>query len=296
MVTAVGWAESAWQRRIVQVRRLTGGWTSTMLGLTGEDGQRAVLRLMTRQPWRRHAAGLLAREATVHQQLDGSRIPAPSSIALDLSGDAAGAPAHLMSWLPGRLRLDSASDEVLRASAQMLATIHQFEPGPGRRPRTYQSWAPPGKHVRPGWAQRPALWNQAFELLGQPAPDYVGTFLHRDFHLGNLLWSRGRISGVVDWVETSWGPADLDVAHAATYLAMVHGVEAAAAFTSAYRRRADDRRDADVVRYWNVMDLVGYLPDPVKVAQPWRDSGLKISDDLARRRLEQRLEHVLRGR
>ncbi|BEL05637.1 hypothetical protein Q0Z83_038280 [Actinoplanes sichuanensis] len=290
----VGWAESAWQRRIVDVRPLTGGWTSTMSTLTGDDGDRAVLRLMTKEPWRRHAAGLLAREATVQQQLDGSPIPAPRSIALDLSGTAAGAPAHLMSWLPGRLRLDSATDDVLATLAQTLVDIHHFEPG-RNRPRDYQSWAPPSKRVMSPWMRRPELWSRAFELLEQPAPDYAGRFLHRDFHLGNLLWSRGRISGVVDWVETSWGPADLDVAHASTYLAMLHGIEASVRFTDAYRRRTDACRDEDRFRYWNVMDIVGYLPDPVKVVQPWRDSGLDISDDLARGRLEQRLEHVLRA-
>jgi len=42
------------------------------------------------------------------------------------------------------------------------------------------------------------------------------------------------------------------------------------------------------------MDIVGYLPDPVKVVQPWRNAGRNISDELARSRLEQRLEHVLR--
>ncbi len=28
----------------------------------------------------------------------------------------------------------------------------------------------------------------------------------------------------MDWVETSWGPADLDVAHCSTALALLHGV------------------------------------------------------------------------
>lgn len=291
----IDWAEAVWQRRVVEVCRLTGGWTSTMLALTADDGERAVLRLMTRQPWRRHAAGLLAREATVQRQLDGSRVPVPRSIAVDLSGDAAGAPAHLMSWLPGTLRLDSAADDVVRGLAAVLVDIHRVEPG-RERPREYQSWAPAAKRVVPPWARRPALWERAFALLGQPAPAYAGRFLHRDFHSGNVLWSQGRISGVVDWVETSWGPADLDVAHAATYLAMVHGVDAADRFTQAYHRRADERRDEDRARYFAVLDVVGYLPDPVKVAQPWRDCGLDISDDLARDRLEQRLEQVLRAR
>ena len=216
MDTATGpqlrWAASRWQRPVTGVRRLTGGWTSTMLGLTAPGGERAVLRLMTREPWRRHAAGLLDREAAVQRLLAGSAVPAPRSIAL---GDAAGTPAHLMTWLPGTLRLDSAADAVLDAVARQLVDIHRFEPGPDR-PREYQSWATPAKRVTPPWARRPALWAEAFRLLGQPPPPYAGTFLHRDFHLGNLLWARGRISGVVDWVETSWGPAELDVAKVVT--------------------------------------------------------------------------------
>ena len=140
----IRWVESAWQRRITRVRRLTGGCTSTMLGLTGHDGEQAVLRLMTKEPWRRHAAGLLSREAAVQHQLQRSSIPAPRSVALDLSGDSAGAPAHLMSWLPGRLCLTSAADGILEAMAQVLVSIHQFAPGRDR-PRQYQSWAAPDK-------------------------------------------------------------------------------------------------------------------------------------------------------
>ena len=152
-----------------------------------------------------------------------------------------------------------------------------------RTGREYQSWAAPAKRVVPLWSEHGARWEEAFAVLEQPAPAYVGTFLHRDFHLGNVLWSHGRISGVVDWVETSWGPAELDVAHAAACLAMLHGPAAATSFCGSAPR----------VRYWHVMDIVGYLPDPAKMAQPWRDAGRDVGDDLARRRLEQWLGHVL---
>ncbi|MBM2615772.1 aminoglycoside phosphotransferase family protein [Actinoplanes sp. LDG1-06] len=276
------WVEPVW-RRVASAQPLHGGWTSTMLRLTADDGGQAVLRLMTKEPWRRHAPGLLAREAAVQRQLAGSGIPAPRSIAVDLSGERAGAPAHLMSWLPGRLCLDSASDDVLGAMARLLARIHQFDPGDAR-PREFQSWAAPAKRVVPDWAERPDLWKSAFELLEKPAPDYAGAFLHRDFHLGNLLWDGGRISGVVDWVETSWGPAELDVAHAATSLAMLHGVEAAERFTASI---------GDGTRFWHVMDIVGFLPDQAKVVRPWRDAGVAVSETVARRRLEERLASVV---
>ena len=44
------------------------------------------------------------------------------------------------------------------------------------------------------------------------------------------------ITGVVDWVETSWGPAWLDVAHCRTNLAITHGTEVADRFAAAYQR------------------------------------------------------------
>ncbi|GAA0484013.1 hypothetical protein Ade02nite_96090 [Paractinoplanes deccanensis] len=106
-----------------------------------------------------------------------------------------------------------------------------------------------------------------------------------------MLWQHDQISGVVDWVETSWGPAWLDVSHAATYLAMLHDADAATRFMTACRRRSGGPIDED--RYWTVMDIVGYLPTPAKVATPWRDCGLDISDTLAQRRLEEWLTQVL---
>jgi hypothetical protein len=42
-----------------------------------------------------------------------------------------------------------------------------------------------------------------------------------------VLWLGGRVTGVVDWVETSIGPAWLDVAHCSTNLAIVLGIDAA---------------------------------------------------------------------
>ncbi|WP_442818505.1 phosphotransferase [Streptomyces sp. NBC_01320] len=57
-------------------------------------------------------------------------------------------------------------------------------------------------------------------------------------HPGNVLFTgpdgNPRVSGVVDWVETSWGPADLDVAHCSTALAVLHGVPAGMRFADLY--------------------------------------------------------------
>ncbi|MGZ4494804.1 MAG: phosphotransferase, partial [Nocardioides sp.] len=185
-----------------------------------------------------------------------------------------------------------ADDELLDRLARLLADVHAVEPGPAR-PRDYQSWAWPEKRVVPAWATRPGLWEDAFAVLAEEPPPYDAAFLHRDFHLGNVLWHDGEVTGLVDWVETSWGPAALDVAHARTYLAMLHGGDAADRFGQAYDALRPGARTG--ARYWDVLDVVGYLPDPAKVVQPWRDQGLAIVDGTARIRLEEHLAAVLDG-
>jgi aminoglycoside phosphotransferase (APT) family kinase protein len=47
--------------------------------------------------------------------------------------------------------------------------------------------------------------------------------IHRDFHPGNILWSDGRLSGIVDWVSACVGPALFDDGHLRVNLAIMHG-------------------------------------------------------------------------
>ncbi len=252
----VAWAASHLGHPVTRATPLTGGWTSTMLRLDDESGASFVLRLMTNEPWRTHGAGLTTREREVQQLLAGSAVPVPTSFALDAEGDRAGHPAHLMSLLPGRVEEDRIDDASLRRLASLLVDIHATRPP--EPPRDYQSWAWPAKWVVPPWATRPAVWQQAFEVLAQDPPAFEPTFLHRDFHARNVLWQDGEISGVVDWVETSWGPAWLDVAHCRTNLAIRHGSAVADRFAAAYVALCGREPDA----YWDVMDAVGFLPPP----------------------------------
>ena len=62
-------------------------------------------------------------------------------------------------------------------------------------------------------------------------------FLHHDFHHGNVLWSEGRISGVIDWPSASTGPRSIDIAHTRANLALVNGVDVADRFLAAYTER-----------------------------------------------------------
>lgn len=192
------------------VRHLEGGITSTMLAVE-TAAEPVVLRLMTNEPWRRHGPGLVTRESEIQEMLASTPVRAPRSLALDPAGEHCGHPAHLMTFLPGAPDLVRADDRSLTALAETLAEIHAVIPT--IEVRTYQSWAWEAKFLVPDWAVDQGLWEEAFALLRSAPPAYEPCFIHRDFRTGNLLWSGDRISGVVDWVETSIGPAWLDVAH-----------------------------------------------------------------------------------
>jgi aminoglycoside phosphotransferase (APT) family kinase protein len=248
-----------------------------MLTLADESGGKSVLRLLDREPWCTHGEGLTTREHETQLMLADTDVPAPRSLALDATGERAGDPAHLMTLLPGTVDLGRSSTTDLATLAHTMATVHELQPPV--RPRTYQSWAVPAKQVVPPWATEPAAWERAFAILAQDPPAYDGTFLHRDFSPRNVLWDGDRISGLVDWVETSWGPAWLDVAHTRSILAVHHGTEVADAYAAEYVALTGREPQP----YFDVMDVVGLLP------HPGRDPFL--SDPRHQERIE---EHLLR--
>ncbi len=134
----------------------------------------------------------------------------------------------------------------------------------------------------PSWATDAATWEAAFDVLRSEPPTFAPTFIHRDFQPRNVLWDDGEISGVVDWVETSIGPAWLDVAHCLTSLTLWHGSDVADAFAAAYV----DRTGATPQPYFEVMDLVAFLPAPGRQEY--------VVDPGERVRFETRLATVLR--
>lgn len=258
--TALAWAEAACGHDVAAVRPLLGGTTGEMLALTDGSGAGSVLRLVTREPWRTHGGPLTTRESEVQRMLADTAIPAPRSLALDAHGERCGHPAHLMTLLPGAIDPDRTDPVSLGRLADLLATIHDVTPT--IPVRSYQSWAWEAKYVVPDWATDPGLWEQAFALLRTEPPAYDACFIHRDFALRNVLWLGEEITGIVDWVETSMGPAWLDVAHCCTNIAIRQGSATADAFADAYRARTGREPQP----HFEVMDIVGFLSAPGRAA------------------------------
>ncbi|MGA5798669.1 phosphotransferase family protein [Streptomyces cellulosae] len=284
--------------RIERVERLRGGWTSEMrrLDVTGPDGPRSlVLRSFVTPFFVRHAEGLLTREADILRLLAATDVPAAALVAVDATAEHCDHPSLLMTRLPGAVRLDDEGAEArVDALARLLVRIHALPVPAHDRPRTYQPWASADRVTPPATTRRPELWHRAADVIRREPPPYEGRFLHRDFHPGNVLFTGPddamRVSGVVDWVETSWGPADLDVAHCATALALLHGAEAGLAFADRYTAAGGTLTpDAPAHLYWRLLDTVGY-GDAEKVAVPWRTLG---RTDLTPEVLAGRLEAYL---
>ncbi|MEU0676904.1 alpha/beta fold hydrolase [Streptomyces sp. NPDC006172] len=282
-------------------RRLKGGWSAQTRRLTLDDGTGLALRTFVKPFFRHHAPGLLGREASVLRLLAGEEgIPSARLVAVDATGEHCDHPSLLASLLPGRVRVDEEDlERRLDLLAGLLARIHTVVPDP--LPRTYQAWTSP-ERVRTAAG---ASWERAVDVIRREPPSYEGCFLHRDFHPGNVLFDDAgdgggeggggglRISGVVDWVETSWGPADLDVAHCSTALALLHGPEHGLGFRERYEAHGGRRlADGPDHLYWLLLDALAYAPDAAKLAGPWRDLG---RTDLTPEVLGARLEAYVAG-
>jgi aminoglycoside phosphotransferase (APT) family kinase protein len=286
--------------RIEEVARLRGGWTSEMrrLYICGPDGRRSlVLRSFVKPFFVRHAEGLLTREAAVLRLLGDTDVPAATLVAVDATAQYCDHPSLLMSLLPGTVRLgDEEADRRAQLLARQLLCIHRLPVTAKTRPRTYQAWTSPERVSPPDDTRQPELWQRAVAVIRREPPDYRACFLHRDFHPGNVLFTGDgddlRISGVVDWVETSWGPADLDVAHCSTALALLHGVSAGMHFADRYVAAGGMlSEDRAAHLYWRLLDALAFAPDAEKVAVSWREVGrADLTPVLLTRRLEEYLQ------
>ncbi|HET6355631.1 aminoglycoside phosphotransferase family protein [Streptomyces sp.] len=290
--------------RIESVQWLRGGWTSQMrrLYVTGPHGPRSlVLRSFVKPFFLQHAPGLLSREAEVLELLGSMDVPAADLIAVDATGEHCDHPSLLMSLLPGDVRLDDAgAPERVELLARQLVDIHRVRVTEATRPRDYQAWTAPERVRVPEATDRPALWRRAVDVIRREPPLYKPHFLHRDFHPGNVLFTGVsadadlRISGVVDWVETSWGPSDLDVAHCSTNLALLHGVPVGMSFAERYVSAGGQLSESPLDHlYWRLLDALAFAPDAEKVGVPWRELGrLDLTADVLAGRLEEYMQSL----
>lgn len=255
--TTVPPAVRAWIGRetgsaVASVRRLVGASSTAVHRVGLVDGRRLVLR---RYAW----PGYLAEDPDAsRRELDALRfagqlgLPVPDVVAADVTGGDVGdgVPAVLMSMLSGRA---VAVPDGCRL-AEVLAQVHAVDAAPFGH--AYYCWCVGDMDGPPPGARRPWLWERAVEVWHTAMPDYRPVFIHRDFHPGNVLWTRGRCSGIVDWPEACRGPAGCDVAHCRSELIRLAGVDVADGFRAAYEAITGEPYHP----YWEIASVMEHGP------------------------------------
>jgi hypothetical protein len=108
------------------------------------------------------------------------------------------------------------------------------------------------------WATDPEVWWKAIEVFEGPPPVVERCFIHRDYHPGNVLCSRGKVTGVVDWGHASIGSPSADVGHCRVNLAYQFGQEAADRFLALYEDLTGRR---EYHPYWDIVAAMGGMDE-----------------------------------
>ena len=205
--------------------------------------RRLMLRRYIDLEWLQLEPDVAEREARVLQHLEHwPELRTPKLVAVDPHGRELGWPTVLMTRLPGHERWKPPSIEQFAAVAP---AIHSVRP-----PRAFRKYRPYYDFTTikpPDWSSQPNLWERAYAVAARAKvdPQHV-SFIQRDHHAGNVLWSYGRVTGVVDWVEACVGPPAVDYARARINLAAQIGISAA--------RRYAKCPGIEVDPLWDIVD------------------------------------------
>jgi aminoglycoside phosphotransferase (APT) family kinase protein len=285
------------------VRRLRGGLGAYSHALTLEapDGtrERVVLRrYLVREALTPERA---EREFRAIALANKAGIPAPRAIAVDANGEYFGVPTLLLTYLPGRPSYAPSdvagwTEDLVRA---MLA-IHAVTP------RDYElSWLPSFSRNEVSHELQDDLASES-EGAGELAWEVHGLLLsriddvawpepcliHEDFWPGNTVWFRGRLTGVIDWINAKLGDPRCDLTQCGIDAVLVQGIQAYDSLRDTYQRMAPSRLPD--LWYWELFNglrallyfriwLIGY-----------QDAGLKhVTEPLAQSRIEEFLRRAL---
>ena len=82
----------------------------------------------------------------------------------------------------------------------------------------------------------------------------------------------GRLTGVLDFTDSSRGPAAVDLGHCRINLAQLHGADVADRFLELHESLAPGSVELDP--YWDLLSLANMLPGPEGVYWGWRNLGV----------------------
>jgi aminoglycoside phosphotransferase (APT) family kinase protein len=247
-------------------RRLRPGSWHVNHALDVIDGRsrihRLVLRRWARPGWAADDPDYTAqREAGVLELLRPAAVRVPEVVAADPEAAHCDVPALLLTRLAGHppRSAEAGADGFCRDLAGTLAQIHHAGGTAGTRLHPYRLYYDRAHAAPARWMPATAIWAEVTAAVREPPPPAAMTLIHRDYHPQNTLWSRLRLTGVVDWTQASWGPPALDLGHMRWNLVADYGQDVADRFLACYRT-ATGATPGDQP-YWDLVALLDLLLD-----------------------------------
>jgi aminoglycoside phosphotransferase (APT) family kinase protein len=234
-------------------RRMLGGITSSVhrLSVHTRTGTRQVVLKRFSDPRIQDASAIVANETAALSAVEATAVPAPRVLGASPDGrDTDGVPSLLMTRAPGRVWLGPDDlHEWVGQLAALVPVIHGV-PADAQQPSPREAQQRP----IPQSASRPDLWRAAGELVATMPPDRELVRTHGDYQHFNVLWSRGRLSALVDWSSSSVAAPERDVGHCRLNLAVLFSAELAEDLRHAYEAEAGRPVDP----WWDVDALLAY--------------------------------------
>jgi aminoglycoside phosphotransferase (APT) family kinase protein len=221
-------------------------------------------------------------------------VPTPEPIAFDPKGEWFNGPAMVMERLDGRA--DHFPSDPGAYFDQIAAALVEIQStSTSRIPKAVRTFPPSAEWALPAGLRRTELVRRADETIRRTlaraieASEHV--VCHGDLHPGNLLWKRGKLTGVIDWTWAKVAPPSFDVAYCRADLVVVNGVRAAEMFLASYERlrgsRASDLATWDLTRGLAALDQCPFW------AIAYGEQGADVDPTRAKERVRRFLRRAL---
>lgn len=211
-----------------------------------------------------------AREYAALDLLRVHSVRCPIPILLDTDASVLPSPGIVTERLTGKPSLEYRNDaHRVRELAETLAHIHAIEPSPSQERLFMDSdeeavYFLHGEKWREMMQAHPdgeEVYRVCHELHEAYRPQ-MRRLVHLDFWSGNLLWNKGKLTGVVDWEEAAVGNPVYDLAYFQMDLRNVGGQELVDNFTDEYRNASGYEIDQQELAYFQLAASVRAMPDP----------------------------------
>ena len=265
--------------RIDRVRRLGGGISSATSAVRLRTRAGQALDVVLKR-YRRTGARDEWTRLRFAQKL---AVPAPEPLALDARGEWFGTEALVMRRLPGRPDVRPGDiarwlDEIARTQIAIHSSGTRLVPASLRASPFSDRWTR-HRNLEQAPLVEDAVRRLRRRFRGATARELV--VAHGDSHPGNLLWLRGRISGVTDWQFAGIRPRGYEVAYMRADIAILLGVGAAQRYGRAYEQLLG--RAVPDLGVWDLVCGLDALRMSVTWVHPYREQGAELTPQLARR-------------